>query len=68
MDTHPDSELIDALGGTTEVAALCKVSPQAVSHWRRDGIPKARRMYLRLLKPEAFKAVEAEPDTEPGVV
>lgn len=60
-EVHPDSDLIDALGGTTEVAAVCKVSPQAVSHWRRDGIPEARRMYLRLLKPDAFRVVDAEP-------
>jgi hypothetical protein len=46
-----DSELIDALGGTCEVAALCGITPEAVSQWRRNGMPKAWRKYLALLKP-----------------
>jgi len=45
---------IDALGGTNKVAELCGVSPQAVSQWRTDGMPQARLMYLRLLRPDAF--------------
>lgn len=53
---HNDSKIIDALGGTTQVAQICEVRPQAVSKWRRDGIPPARRMYLGLLKPKVFKA------------
>ena len=46
-----DSELIDQLGGTFAVAHLCDVSPQAVSQWRDDGIPDARRQFLSLLRP-----------------
>lgn len=45
-----DSSLIDALGGTTATAVLCRIRPQAVSQWRINGIPPARRMYLELLK------------------
>ena len=60
MDEH-DSALIDRLGGTVEVANLCEVSPQAVSHWRREGIPRARLMYLRVLRPEVFEAEGAPP-------
>lgn len=52
MDTNT---LIDKLGGTAEVARLCEVSAQAVSQWRRDGIPQARLMYLRLLRPDLFQ-------------
>lgn len=66
--TNDDSVLIDALGGTVATAALCEVRPQAVSQWRRGGIPKARLMYLRLLRPELIGAavdpVDALP-TEP---
>lgn len=51
-----DSEIIDALGGTSKVAALCKVSLAAVSQWREDGIPQARRMFLELARPEVFGA------------
>jgi hypothetical protein len=53
-DKHPDSEIIDKLGGTAEVARLCKVKPPSVSEWRTTGIPVARRQFLELLRPEVF--------------
>lgn len=56
---HHDSSIIDALGGNTKVAVLCNVSSQAVSKWRREGIPEARLMYLRLARPEVFSAAES---------
>jgi hypothetical protein len=49
-----DSDIIDRLGGTTEVARLCQVKPPSVSEWRQTGIPAARRQFLELLKPDAF--------------
>lgn len=62
MDTkHPDSEIIDALGGTVAVARLCKVKPPSVSDWRKEGIPPARRMYLQAVRPEAFELATAAP-------
>ncbi|MFJ0392424.1 helix-turn-helix domain-containing protein [Bordetella bronchiseptica] len=51
---HPDSDIIDALGGTAAVARLCKVKDPSVSDWRKTGIPAARRMYLETIRPEAF--------------
>lgn len=36
------ADLIEQLGGVAAVAALCRVSPQAVSKWRRYGIPVHR--------------------------
>jgi hypothetical protein len=33
------SDIIDRLGGPSQVALILKVTPQAVSGWRRDGIP-----------------------------
>lgn len=57
---HPDSQVIDRLGGPTAIALLCHIKPQAVSQWRRGGIPSARRQYLQLLRPDAFKR-EAAP-------
>lgn len=55
MNIHSEhSRIIDQLGGTTKVAALCRVKSQAVSRWRRDGIPQARLMYLELIAPKAF--------------
>lgn len=53
-----DSQRIDAMGGTAKVAALCKVSMAAVSQWRDDGIPDARRMYLELKFPHVFPQAE----------
>jgi len=50
-----DSQIIDALGGTVQVARVCKVTKAAVSQWRENGIPDARRMYLELLRPDVFK-------------
>jgi hypothetical protein len=57
MDEHPDSEIISRLGGPARIGQLCDVSSQAVSQWRRAGIPKARRMYLALINPAAFAEV-----------
>ena len=48
------SKIIDALGGTSAVAGLCKVTTSAVSQWRLCGIPNARMMFLRLARPDAF--------------
>ena len=59
-DVHPDSAIVDRLGGPSEVGRLCRIRPQAVSQWRRHGIPPARRDYLSLLRPDAF-------DREPAV-
>jgi DNA-binding transcriptional regulator YdaS (Cro superfamily) len=48
------NKIIDALGGTSAVAKLCKVRPPSVSEWRKNGIPAAREQYLRLLRPDVF--------------
>jgi len=57
-----DAQIINQLGGTVAVAKLCQVRHQAVSRWKKSGIPPARLMYLRLRFPEAFQEspVEAE--------
>ena len=46
MSSPTDSEIIDELGGTGAVAAICGVGPSAVSNWREDGIPAARRWQI----------------------
>lgn len=48
------NKIIDALGGTNAVAELCEVTPQAVSQWRDDGIPQARLMFIKVIRPEIF--------------
>lgn len=48
------NKLIDALGGTNEVARICQIKPGSVSGWRTNGIPRARLMFLKLLRPDLF--------------
>lgn len=59
------NEIIDALGGTFRVAEMCEVRPPSVSDWRKNGIPRARLMFLRLARPEVF--AELEEAQKPGV-
>lgn len=55
------SEIIDALGGTYRVAEMCEIRPPSVSEWRKNGIPRARMMFLRLARPEVFHQLESKP-------
>lgn len=57
---HPDSQIIDALGGTAAVARLCDVKQPSVSDWRKNGLPKARRMYLKAIRPDVFPTEVAQ--------
>lgn len=66
MDKPTDSEIIDRLGGTTEVARICQIKPPSVSEWRSSGIPSARRQFLALLCPEAFQ--HPSPESERQVI
>lgn len=57
--------IIDALGGTSEVASMCECTPQAVSQWfgvdasgEARSIPKARLMYLKAIRPDVFSKIE----------
>lgn len=49
------NKIIDQLGGSLKVAALCDVTVGAVSQWRRAGIPRARLMYLKAVRPDVFQ-------------
>lgn len=66
MDKLTDTEIIDRLGGTTEVARICQIKPPSVSEWRASGIPPARRQFLELLRPDAFAAAGTTTKTEIG--
>jgi len=41
-----DSAIIDLLGGTTKVAKLLSVTPNAVSMWRKNNIPYSQFVFL----------------------
>ncbi|WP_323141308.1 hypothetical protein [Massilia phyllosphaerae] len=57
-------KIIERIGGTVKTAELCQVTPGAVSQWLDAGIPKARLMYLRLARPDAFDDPPAAATTE----
>jgi hypothetical protein len=63
---HSDSELIEALGGTTKVAARLGYSVQRVQNWKERGIPAQ----VRLDHPGVFPAPPrhqdaAQPEYQP---
>lgn len=43
------NEIIDALGGTTEVSRLTEAPISTVHSWRKNGIPGSRLAHLRLI-------------------
>ena len=47
-------QIIDDLGGTSKVAELCDITPQAVSQWKEKGIPKPWSKFLALMHPAVF--------------
>ena len=49
--------IIDRLGGTAATARLCEIEPASVSEWRtrEGGIPKARLLYLKAIRPDVFE-------------
>ena len=56
---HPDSTVIDLLGGTNKVAAICDIKPPSVSEWRKNGIPDGWRRFFELRNPEVFEKATA---------
>lgn len=46
--------LISHLGGTTATAAFFDVEPPSVSEWKYNGVPKARLMYVKAVRPDLF--------------
>lgn len=69
-DSLTDAKIIDRLGGTSAVAALCQCRPPSVSEWKRDGvgIPAARRQFLQLLNPQAFDVSVSDDAVPPTVL
>ena len=59
MENISPSQVIDRLGGNKSVADLCDISSQAVSQWRTDGIPPARLMFLKVVRPDVFAPSKA---------
>jgi predicted transcriptional regulator len=49
-------QVIAKLGGNAKTAELCEVTPGAVSQWLHNGIPRAQLKFLKLARPDVFKA------------
>lgn len=47
-------QVVQRLGGPSEVARLNGITPSAVSQWVTNGIPKARLLYLKAIRPDVF--------------
>jgi hypothetical protein len=50
---------IERLGGTRASARFFEVTPAAITQWKRKGIPRARLMYLRAVRPDIYEAAMA---------
>ena len=50
------------LGGITKISEICKCTPPSIVGWKRNGIPKARLMYLQLAYPnlKAWKHLKSQ--------
>lgn len=57
MNTNA-AKIIDALGGTAEVARLFGVRMPSVSRWRMAGIPPARMMFLKAVHSAALEGID----------
>ena len=47
-------QVVQRLGGPSEVARLNGITPSAVSQWITNGIPQARLLYLKAIRPDVF--------------
>ncbi len=59
MNTHA-TQVIDVLGGTAEVARLCQVAMPSVSDWKKEGIPRARMMFLQAVRAKKLAGIDLE--------
>lgn len=57
------TQIIEALGGTTQVAKLCEIRAPSVSEWKEWGIPKARMMFLKLVHEKELAGIDCEAAT-----
>lgn len=54
------SKLIDALGGNKKVAKTCDITEQAVSQWRKKGMPKPWQKLFKQRNPKVFSQFQGE--------
>lgn len=54
------TQVVDALGGTAAVARLCEISMPSVSDWKKEGIPRARMMFLRVAREKELAGIDLD--------
>ncbi len=59
MNTHA-TKVIEALGGTAETARLFGISMPSVSDWKKDGIPRARMMFLQATRANLLNGIDLD--------
>lgn len=55
------TQIVEALGGNSALAEAIGVTPQAISYWRRKGIPRPWLMSLRKTHKHIFPAPVKQP-------
>lgn len=60
IDAILASKLIEAFGGTFKIAKFFKISPEAVSQYKVNGMPFYRYQILKLLDHEKVKKIEKD--------
>ena len=60
MEAQDTSALIDALGGNKKLAKTCDISEQAVSQWRKKGIPDPWMKFFKVKWPKVIKQFKGE--------
>lgn len=48
LDPERSAEIIESLGGTSEVARLFGISAPSVTEWKKSGIPDYRLLVLQI--------------------
>lgn len=58
------NQVIDALGGTSEVARLAEAPTSTVHSWRKIGIPPSRLAHLKLIAAQLGKELPEPPQAD----
>ena len=59
MNIHA-TQAIKAIGGTAVVARLCQVTMPSVSDWKKEGIPRARMLFLRAVRSKELAGIDLD--------
>lgn len=57
------TQVIDALGGTAAAARIFNLSMPSISDWKKDGIPAARVMFLKVAYRKALAGIDLKAAT-----